>query len=62
MYWIKIQVFPWVATGSGHEYQNIRGLSEKPVCVTLIDGNRVETANDLTASMSMIDMYDVERV
>ncbi len=40
---------------------NIRGLSENRL-VTLIDGNRVETANDLTASMSMIDMYDVERV
>lgn len=40
---------------------NIRGLSENRL-VTLIDGNRVETANDLTASMSMVDMYDVERV
>lgn len=40
---------------------NIRGLSENRL-VTLIDGNRVETANDLTASMSMIDIYDVERV
>ena len=40
---------------------NIRGLSENRL-VTLIDGNRVETATDLTASMSMIDMYDVDRV
>ncbi|HBE40180.1 MAG TPA: hypothetical protein DDW27_03085 [Bacteroidales bacterium] len=40
---------------------NIRGLSENRL-VTLVDGNRVETANDLTASMSMVDMYDVERV
>jgi len=40
---------------------NIRGLSENRL-VTLIDGNRVETANDLTASMSMIDIYDIDRV
>lgn len=40
---------------------NIRGLSENRM-VTLIDGNRVETANDLTASMSMIDVYDIDRV
>ncbi len=40
---------------------NIRGLSENRL-VTLIDGNRVETATDLTASMSMIDVNDIERV
>ncbi|AHW61682.1 hemoglobin/transferrin/lactoferrin receptor protein [Draconibacterium orientale] len=40
---------------------NIRGLGESRL-VTLIDGNRVETATDLTASLSMIDVADIERV
>lgn len=40
---------------------NIRGLSENRL-VTLVDGNRVETATDLTASLSMIDIYDIDRV
>lgn len=40
---------------------NVRGLSENRL-VTLIDGNRVETANDLTASLSMIDVNDIGRV
>jgi hemoglobin/transferrin/lactoferrin receptor protein len=40
---------------------NVRGMNENRL-VTLIDGNRVETANDLTASFSMIDINDVERV
>ena len=40
---------------------NIRGLSENRL-VTLIDGNRVETANDLTASFSMTDVNDIDRV
>ena len=40
---------------------NIRGFSENRL-VTLIDGNRVETANDLTASLSMIDVNDIEKV
>jgi hemoglobin/transferrin/lactoferrin receptor protein len=40
---------------------NIRGLSESRL-VTLIDGNRVETATDLTASVSMTDVNDIERV
>lgn len=40
---------------------NIRGMGENRL-VTLIDGNRVETANDLTASLSMIDVNDIERV
>ncbi len=40
---------------------NIRGLGENRL-VTLIDGNRIETATDLTASLSMIDVNDVERV
>ncbi len=40
---------------------NIRGLSENRL-VTLVDGHRVETATDLTASFSMIDINDIERV
>lgn len=40
---------------------NIRGFSENRL-VTLIDGNRVETANDLTASLSMIDVNDIDKV
>ncbi len=40
---------------------NIRGLSENRL-VTLVDGHRVETATDLTASFSMIDVNDIERV
>ncbi|MBW6536570.1 MAG: TonB-dependent receptor [Mariniphaga sp.] len=40
---------------------NIRGLSENRL-VILVDGNRVETATDLTASLSMIDVNDIERV
>lgn len=40
---------------------NVRGLGENRM-VTLIDGNRIETATDLTASLSMIDVNDIERV
>ncbi|MBN1822376.1 MAG: TonB-dependent receptor plug domain-containing protein, partial [Prolixibacteraceae bacterium] len=40
---------------------SIRGLGESRL-VTLIDGNRVETATDLTASLSMIDINDIARV
>lgn len=40
---------------------NIRGFNESRL-VTLIDGNRVETATDLTASLSMIDINDIEKV
>ena len=40
---------------------NVRGLGEDRM-VTLIDGNRIETATDLTASLSMIDVNDIERV
>lgn len=39
----------------------VRGLGEQRL-VILVDGNRVETATDLTASLSMIDVNDVERV
>ena len=40
---------------------NVRGLSEDRL-VTLIDGARVETATDLTASLSMIDINDIDHV
>ena len=40
---------------------NVRGLSENRL-VTLVDGNRVETASDLTASLSMIDVNDIQRI
>lgn len=40
---------------------NIRGFGENRL-ITMIDGDRVETATDLTASLSMIDINDVERV
>lgn len=40
---------------------NVRGLGEDRL-VSLIDGNRIETATDLTASLSMIDVNDIERV
>lgn len=40
---------------------NVRGMSENRL-VTLVDGNRVETATDLTASLSMVDVNDIQRV
>lgn len=40
---------------------NIRGLNENRL-VTLVDGSRVETATDLTASMSMVDVWEIDRV
>jgi hemoglobin/transferrin/lactoferrin receptor protein len=40
---------------------NIRGFSENRL-VTLVDGHRIETATDLTASLSLIDVNDIERV
>lgn len=40
---------------------NIRGLSEQRI-VTLVDGNRVETATDIAAGMSMIDPNEIERI
>ncbi len=40
---------------------NIRGMGESRL-VTLIDGNRIETATDLTASLSMVDVHDIDRV
>lgn len=40
---------------------NIRGLSRSSV-VTLIDGNRIETATDISAGLSLIDINNIERI
>jgi hemoglobin/transferrin/lactoferrin receptor protein len=40
---------------------NIRGMNEKRF-VTLVDGNRIETATDIAAGLSMIDITEIERV
>lgn len=40
---------------------NIRGLSRQNV-VTLVDGSRIETATNVAAGMSLIDLDDVERI
>ena len=39
----------------------IRGLSKNNV-VTLIDGNRIETATEIAAGMSLIDVNDIQRI
>ena len=40
---------------------SIRGLSRSNI-VTLVDGDRIETATDLSARLSMIDENDIERI
>jgi len=40
---------------------SIRGMSEQRI-VTLVDGNRIETATDLAAGLSMVDMSDLQRI
>lgn len=40
---------------------SIRGLSQQRI-VMLVDGNRIETATDLMASMSFFDINDIERI
>jgi len=40
---------------------SIRGLSRNSI-VTLIDGNRIDTATDLASGLSMFDMQDIERI
>lgn len=40
---------------------NIRGLGENRL-VSLVDGNRIETASDLVAGLSMFDVNEIERV
>ncbi|PKL89671.1 MAG: hypothetical protein CVV23_04160 [Ignavibacteriae bacterium HGW-Ignavibacteriae-2] len=40
---------------------SIRGLNRSNI-VTLVDGNRIETATDLSARLSLLDLNDIERV
>ncbi|MDD4646221.1 MAG: TonB-dependent receptor, partial [Bacteroidales bacterium] len=40
---------------------NIRGLGENRM-VTMVDGNRIETASDIVAGLSMFDVNEIERV
>jgi hemoglobin/transferrin/lactoferrin receptor protein len=40
---------------------SIRGMNRNKM-VTLVDGNRVETSNNLAAGLSMIDVNDIERI
>jgi hemoglobin/transferrin/lactoferrin receptor protein len=40
---------------------NIRGLGENRM-VSLVDGNRIETASDIVAGLSMFDVNEIERV
>lgn len=40
---------------------NIRGLGENRM-VSLVDGNRIETASDLVAGLSMFDVNEIDRV
>ncbi|OGU54552.1 MAG: hypothetical protein A2V66_02800 [Ignavibacteria bacterium RBG_13_36_8] len=40
---------------------NIRGLSRQNI-VTLVDGNRIETATNIAAGLSLIDVNDIERI
>jgi len=40
---------------------NIRGLTEQRILI-LVDGNRIETATDITAGLSMVDLNDIERI
>lgn len=39
----------------------IRGLSKSSI-ITLVDGNRMETATDIAAVLSLIDVNDIERI
>jgi hemoglobin/transferrin/lactoferrin receptor protein len=40
---------------------DIRGLSGQDI-VTLVDGNRLETATDISARLSLVDITDIERI
>ncbi len=40
---------------------SIRGLSKSSI-VTMVDGNRLETATDLAAELSLIDINDIDRI
>ena len=40
---------------------SIRGLSKSSI-VTMVDGNRLETATDVAAELSLIDVNDIDRI
>jgi outer membrane receptor for ferric coprogen and ferric-rhodotorulic acid len=40
---------------------NIRGMNRSSI-VTLVDGNRIETATDLSARLSLFDVNDIDRI
>jgi hemoglobin/transferrin/lactoferrin receptor protein len=40
---------------------SIRGMSEQRI-VSLVDGNRIETATDIAGGLAMIDLNDIERI
>jgi len=40
---------------------SIRGLSKNNI-VTMVDGNRISTATNLAASLSLIDIHDIEKI
>ncbi len=40
---------------------NVRGLSEQRI-ITLVDGNRIETATDIAGALSLIDVNDIEKI
>jgi hemoglobin/transferrin/lactoferrin receptor protein len=42
-------------------YVSIRGFNRSSI-VTLVDGNRIETASDIAAGLSMIDLTDIDRI
>ncbi|MBN1999968.1 TonB-dependent receptor [candidate division KSB1 bacterium] len=50
-----------VQDGIWGSYISIRGLSRNNI-VTLIDGNRIDTATDLAAGLSMLDINDVQQI
>jgi hemoglobin/transferrin/lactoferrin receptor protein len=40
---------------------SIRGLSRQNI-VTLVDGNRIETASNHAAALDLVDMYDIDKI
>jgi hemoglobin/transferrin/lactoferrin receptor protein len=40
---------------------SIRGLGRQNI-VTLVDGNRIETASNHAASLDLVDMYDIDKI
>ncbi|MFA5659459.1 MAG: TonB-dependent receptor [Oscillospiraceae bacterium] len=50
-----------IRDGSWGTEVSIRGMNRSNI-VALVDGNRIETANDLSARLSMINLADIERI